>query len=172
MYTAVLASRQTFGCVLTLCCGRVGILSLLRRHLLLSFIYMTGVKTSSATTSEPERMSNSSILVEAFSNRYRITAQTAARMMLTYWRRSEQHHFADGWWVDLMNAQFQTHIGKYKRIRCGRERHLRHLIPEKTGLCHDCGCARGEYHVFGCDSEECSNCGDQAFCCDCDTESA
>lgn len=105
------------------------------------------------------------------SNRYGITKATAARMILKYLRREKEQHFAEGWWVELLDAQFQTHIGSYCRIRCGDEVQLRHLIPEATGLCHDCGCALGEFHVFGCDSEECSNCDGQAFCCDCeDTE--
>lgn len=113
-------------------------------------------------------MANAKILVASMSKRHGITESKAVRMIYKYIRRAQEQHFAKGWWVDLMDAQFQTHIGVYKRIRCGQETGLSHLVPEEGRYCHDCGCAIGEYHVFGCDSEECSNCGEQAFCCDCD----
>ncbi len=33
--------------------------------------------------------------------------------------------------------------------------------------CHDCFVARGAFHHYGCDSEECPNCGGQLLACDC-----
>ena len=124
------------------------------------------------TTNEPSSASKSNAegrqLVAVISERHKITPNQAAQLVLKYTRRAEKQRFCDGWWLQLLDAQHLTHIGPRKRIRCGHETRLRHLIPEATGLCHDCGCARGEYHVFGCDAEECSHCGGQAFCCDCD----
>jgi hypothetical protein len=101
--------------------------------------------------------------------RHGILTRQAFPLVERYTRRSAAHGFCDGWWLKLLDAQFQTRIGPHRRIRCGQEAQLAHLIPRLGELCHDCGCALGEYHVFGCDSEECSRCGGQAFCCDCDT---
>lgn len=111
-------------------------------------------------------------LVADIASRHGITEGVAARLAVKYIERAKTHHFCDGWWLDLLDAQFQTHIGPYKRIRCGDETELEHLIPESGNLCHDCGCSIGEYHVFNCDSEECSHCGEQAFCCECDDGSS
>lgn len=124
-----------------------------------SFMHMAiQVKTPSS--------SKTRILVAAIAREYRITQSEAARLLSRFLERAIRNYFVTGWWVELLEAQFQTRIGPYARIRCGEETNLHHLIPP-NGLCDDCGCTIGEYHVFGCDSEECSNCYGQAFCCDC-----
>lgn len=106
-------------------------------------------------------------LIAFVAKRHGIPRKDAVRLALTYLRRTEERRSAPGWWLELLDAQFQTRIGPYPRIRCGSETHLAHLTPPPGGFCQDCGCALGEYHVFGCDAEECSHCGGQAFCCEC-----
>jgi len=124
------------------------------------------------TSSAPMGMAKAKELAASIAQQHGISEAQAARLAVAYIRREEERGFGNGWWRELLDAQFMTHIGPYKRIRCGAEQNLAHLIPEPGKFCHDCGCAAGEYHVFGCDAEECSNCGEQAFCCDCDDEPA
>ena len=80
-------------------------------------------------------------------------------------------HFVRGWGKKLYDAQKFTHYPNCKnpRIRCGEEttEGMAHLIPDHGALCHDCGAAVGEYHVPGCDAEECPGCHGQALGCDC-----
>jgi hypothetical protein len=38
--------------------------------------------------------------------------------------------------------------------------------------CHDCGVFKGEFHVKGCDVEECPQCNGQVGGCGCDYEEA
>lgn len=111
-------------------------------------------------------------LIAFVAKRHGIPAGEAARLTARFLRRAREHQFGAGWWLELLDAQFLTHVGPCPRVRCGEEQHLSHLTPPPGGLCHDCGCAVGEYHVFGCDAEECSGCGGQAFCCDCGDDSA
>jgi hypothetical protein len=111
-------------------------------------------------------------LIAATAERHGITANEAAALTLKFLEREKKEKFINGWGMKLLDAQFISHVGPFKRIRCGQERHLSFLTPKPGRYCHDCGCVQGEYHVFGCDSEECSNCGDQAFCCGCDGEPA
>jgi len=33
--------------------------------------------------------------------------------------------------------------------------------------CHDCAVLKSEFHVLGCDGEECPSCGGQLISCDC-----
>ena len=109
-------------------------------------------------------------LVDSVSKRHGITQRRACQLITKFLAREQKRVCIKGWWVKLLDAQFMTHIGPHKRIRCGRETTMSHVTLEPGGYCHDCGCMRGEYHVFGCDSEECSSCRGQAFCCDCLTE--
>jgi hypothetical protein len=37
-----------------------------------------------------------------------------------------------------------------------------------TTPCHDCAVTEGQFHVPGCDVEECPNCHAQLLSCDCD----
>ena len=92
-------------------------------------------------------------LVAFVANRHGITEGDAAGLISEYAGRARKHRFSEGWWLELLDAQYQTHIGSYRRIRCGAETHLEHLIPDADRLCHDCGCALSEFHVFGCDAE-------------------
>jgi hypothetical protein len=121
-------------------------------------------KTSSASIGIAEARE----LAERISKHRGISEEEANRLILGLLSRQNEQGLSPGWWKELLEAQLQTHLGPHKRIRCGDEINLCHLIPKPGGLCQDCKCSRGEYHVFGCDAEECSNCGQQAFCCDCE----
>src|SRR5438128_1413659 len=80
-------------------------------------------------------------LIDGISKRYGITPKRACDLLKKYKIRQRQQAFVGGWWFKLLDAQFQTHIGPYKRIRCGREKGMSHLTPDAGQLCHDCGCA-------------------------------
>jgi hypothetical protein len=58
-------------------------------------------------------------------------------------------------------------VTKVERIRYGSERNA-----EKYGFanrpCHDCAAVAGQYHVPGCDMEECPQCGGQLISCGCE----
>jgi hypothetical protein len=155
---------------LTLRCGRAaGQAASTGADYFFLFIIMAHAKK---TAPAPMGMAKAREIVAFVSARHGITTAEAARLTRRFLRRERERRSAKGWWLRLLDAQFQTHIGPHGRIRCGRETGLSHLTPEPGGCCHDCGCIRGEYHVFGCDSEECSNCHEQAFCCDCDDGSS
>lgn len=82
--------------------------------------------------------------------------------------REQKHQFAKDWGLNLFHAQFPFYeFRKNPRIRCGDEQSMSHLIPDSGTLCHDCGCAIGEYHVSNCDAEECPDCRLQLLGCDC-----
>jgi hypothetical protein len=71
------------------------------------------------------------------------------------------------WWPERIEAaQFVTEYdfddGEYARVRYGDEER-----PWPPGACHDCAVLRGQYHVPGCDAEECPRCRGQAIGCDC-----
>lgn len=69
-------------------------------------------------------------------------------------------------WPDkLKRAQSITHYqARVARIRYGDESSDWHA---EDVLCHDCAAIKGEYHVPGCDVEECPVCHGQALSCDC-----
>lgn len=54
-----------------------------------------------------------------------------------------------------------------KRIPYGSEEHD---WGAEARPCHDCGVTKGQFHVPGCDVEQCPNCGEQALACGCDKE--
>lgn len=62
----------------------------------------------------------------------------------------------------ILVEQEKTHLGNYLRVRYGEE----NVDWEADKYeCHDCGVAKGQIHVFGCDVEECPVCGDQLISC-------
>jgi hypothetical protein len=74
----------------------------------------------------------------------------------------------EGWPQRIQEAQRQTTYsigGKlYPRVRYGEE--VDDLEADKIS-CHDCRVIEGEFHVVGCDMEECPACHTQALSCDC-----
>jgi hypothetical protein len=70
---------------------------------------------------------------------------------------------------DNPERQLQTRIeiaGKsFERVRYGFETED---WGADRGPCHDCGVARGELHIWGCDVERCPACGGQVIFCECD----
>jgi TIR domain-containing protein len=75
--------------------------------------------------------------------------------------RGEQ--VASFWPKKLEDAQRKTtYLVEVPRIRRGEEKHK---WPGE--MCHDCSALPGEYHVPGCDVEECPVCGSQALGCRC-----
>jgi len=56
-------------------------------------------------------------------------------------------------------------VRKYDRIPYGKEK--QNDLSRHLSRCGDCGVKKGQYHVFGCDLEECPICGGQAWSCEC-----
>lgn len=54
---------------------------------------------------------------------------------------------------------------QYARIRYGEESED---WGADTRPCHDCAVIKGQYHVRGCDAEECPVCHGQAISCQCE----
>lgn len=78
---------------------------------------------------------------------------------------------AEGWPEKIIAAQQIVSV-RYdghdvQRIRYGDEHSDWHA---ETIPCHDCRVLKGEFHVPGCDVEECPVCGGQLLGCDCDFE--
>jgi|SRR6266478_4619754 len=75
---------------------------------------------------------------------------------------------ASFWPKKLARAQRKrtyTLIREFERVRYGSEQQYGPKVSRVP--CHDCGAVRGEYHVPGCDMEECPGCREQALCCAC-----
>ncbi len=74
-----------------------------------------------------------------------------------------------GWPERIVAAQriIQLEIGGVLlgRIRFGEEQDDRAAEGQP---CTDCRVERGEFHVPGCDAEECPNCHEQLITCECD----
>jgi hypothetical protein len=77
---------------------------------------------------------------------------------------------AKGWPEEIEAAQhvlsYELNGRSFPRTRYGDERS--HISPEHP--CHDCRVFKGEFHVPGCDMEECPVCGEQLISCDCPFE--
>ena len=72
---------------------------------------------------------------------------------------------ASFWPEKLQRSQSITHyFARLPRIRYGEESHD---WQADEVSCHDCAAVKGEYHVPGCDVEECPVCRGQALSCDC-----
>lgn len=76
-----------------------------------------------------------------------------------------------GWPEEIAAAQ---HVRTYSitgtehpRIRYGSETED---WGADQGPCHDCGVIKGEFHVPGCDAEECPVCQGSIFSCDCEKD--
>jgi len=74
------------------------------------------------------------------------------------------------WPLMIRDAQKQkdlTFVSTFSRVRYGQEKRYGPGGFQKN--CHDCGVVPGQFHVMGCDVEECPNCGEQLISCDCVT---
>jgi TIR domain len=74
---------------------------------------------------------------------------------------------ASYWPKYLEASQHQSHFlvtASFKRIRYGSEKRYGKKMTFRSN-CHDCAALVGQYHVFGCDVEECPMCGDQNISC-------
>lgn len=75
----------------------------------------------------------------------------------------------EGWPEKIAEAQeITTYVDAddrdHPRIRYGDERDDWNA---DEAPCHDCAVIKGEYHVPGCDVEECPLCGGQLITCEC-----
>jgi len=77
----------------------------------------------------------------------------------------------EGWPEKIMAAQEKpslTIVGRVvARVRYGDEQDD---WGANEHACHDCRVIKGEFHVLGCDGEECPACRGQLITCDCPFE--
>lgn len=81
------------------------------------------------------------------------------------------HLVAKGWPRQIEEAQYQTMslvTAAFPRLRHGEETLWEKEERLELPPCHDCGCLKGQFHVHGCDMEECPACGGQSISCGCD----
>jgi hypothetical protein len=77
----------------------------------------------------------------------------------------------EGWPQKIIDAQAisvcEVHGNEVSRIRYGREK-----VDWGANVrsCRDCGVIKDEFHVEGCDVEECPGCGGQRFNCECESD--
>lgn len=69
----------------------------------------------------------------------------------------------------LEDRTFTINGTEYSPIPYGDGFHFSETEFEAEGRCHDCGAKVGGIHHPGCDMEECPECHQQYFICDCAT---
>jgi hypothetical protein len=77
-------------------------------------------------------------------------------------------------WPDRISAAQKITVytldgGSVPRVRYGDEQDD---WGANEHACHDCRVIKGEFHVPGCDGEECPVCGGQLLSCDCEFDDA
>ena len=76
-----------------------------------------------------------------------------------------------GWPEELAAAQevriYSIASVEYPRVPYGSESED---WGADRGPCHDCAAVKGEFHVLGCDAEDCPVCQGSIFSCDCEKD--